>query len=109
MAKVTIEGSISPSARLARGERIEVQRTERIDKLIAKGFAVVVDAKTGEPEESPLPEAKKAPAKSASQKAWVDFLTEETDIEVEGKTRDQLADEYDEYLKTHDAPASDES
>lgn len=43
MSKVTIEGSISPSTYLARGERATVQRTEKIDRLIERGFVVVVD------------------------------------------------------------------
>ena len=75
MAKITIEGSLTPSARLARGERREVQDSDEVRKFIADGFAVVVDEETGEVEPAPLPEAPKPPAKNASKddwKAWLD-------------------------------------
>ena len=44
MAKLTIEGSLTPSAFLARGERRTVQHTPRIDRMVHRGFVVVVDA-----------------------------------------------------------------
>lgn len=40
---VTIVGSDSPSAYLARGERRTVQRTAQVDRWIDAGFVVVVD------------------------------------------------------------------
>ncbi|ASU00805.1 hypothetical protein NTR1_43 [Nocardia phage NTR1] len=49
MARVTIEGSITPSTFLARGARLTVERTSYIDKLISRGYVTVVatpDAKT---------------------------------------------------------------
>jgi hypothetical protein len=107
MAKITIEGSISPAAGLARGERREVQDSDEVRRYVAQGFAVVVDEETGEPEESPLPEAAPAPARNASRYDWAEWLAEETDIVTEGKNRDTLQAEYDEWLKTHDAPADD--
>lgn len=39
---VTIEGSITPSAELARGERRTVLLTDRIKRLAAKGYIVIV-------------------------------------------------------------------
>ncbi|UYL88133.1 hypothetical protein SEA_EVAA_22 [Gordonia phage Evaa] len=48
--KVTIEGSITPSVLLARGERRTVARTARIDRLIARGFVVEVPEKEATPE-----------------------------------------------------------
>lgn len=107
MASVTIEGSLSPAAFLARGERRTVQRTDRIDKLIRRGFVVVVDEE-GEVEAPPAPEPVKAPAKSASRDDWAEFLAEHTDIVTEGLNRDALQAEYDTWLETHDQPAADE-
>lgn len=80
MAKVTIEGSLTPSVFLPRGERREVQRTERIDQLIAKGFIVEVNPETDQPEPAPLPDPVKSPGKNASRDDWAAFL-EEHDVE----------------------------
>ncbi|QHB37329.1 hypothetical protein I5G58_gp027 [Mycobacterium phage BirdsNest] len=106
MAKVTIEGSLSPSAYLARGERREVQRDEHVENLIRLGFVNVVD-EDGDVEPAPLPEPVKAPSKSASRDDWAEFLAKYTDIVTEGKNRDALQAEYDEWLETHDLPAAD--
>lgn len=54
---ITIEGSITPSTELARGERRTVRRTERIDRLISRGFVTVVDEHAGD-----APEPEKAVA-----------------------------------------------
>lgn len=107
MAKVTIEGSTSPSTYLARGERIEVQRTDHIERLIKGGFVTVIDEE-GHAEPAPLPEPIKPPTKSGSRQAWADFLDEHTSVEVGDKTRDELVDAYDDYLSTHDAPAAED-
>ena len=105
MAKITIKGSLTPSARLARGERQSVEDSPEVRAFVAKGFAVVVDEETGEPEPAPLPEVKPAPKRNASRDDWAEWLAEETDIVTEGKDRDELIAEYDEWVKTHDAPA----
>ncbi len=47
---VEVEGSLTPSTFLARGERITVQRTEFIDKLIRRGFIVEVEHEGGQAE-----------------------------------------------------------
>lgn len=70
MARVTLEGSITPSTFLARGKRMTVERTEFIDKLIRKGFVNVVpdpDAKT-EVESVTAPRLAAAKAEKAVQK-----------------------------------------
>lgn len=43
MARVTLEGSVTPSTFLARGKRMTVERTPFIDKLIRRGYVNVVD------------------------------------------------------------------
>lgn len=81
---VTIEGSITPSAVLARGERRTVRLTERVQRLIDRGFVVVVgEAAELTPSEvhadteanadsSSDPEV--APAGNASREVWARFL-----------------------------------
>ncbi|AEJ92806.1 hypothetical protein SEA_OSMAXIMUS_24 [Pegunavirus osmaximus] len=114
MSTVVIEGSILPCGFLARGERVEVQRTAHIDRLIAQGFVNVI-SETGDPEPAPLPESApppepdKAPARSASRDTWAKFLAEHTHIVTEGKGRDELVAEYDEWQSVHDVPAADDS
>ena len=106
MAPITIEGSLTPSADLPRGQRRRVQDSAEVRKFVRKGFAIVVD-EDGEPEPAPLPEPVKAPNKSASRDDWAEFLAEHTDIVTEGRTRDQLVGDYEVWLETHDAPAAD--
>ena len=43
MTHITIEGSLTPAAGLARGERRTVQDTPEVRAYVAKGFAVIVD------------------------------------------------------------------
>ena len=110
MAKLTIEGSLTPSAFLARGERRTVQRTPRIDRMVHKGFVVVVDAHDDDEPAEPaevMPTPVKAPAKSASREDWAEFLAAHTDVVTEGRTRDQLIGDYEVYLETHDAPVAE--
>lgn len=107
MAKITIEGSLTPAAGLARGERREVTDSKEVRRYVERGFAVVVDEETGEAEAAPLPEAKKAPAKNAKRDDWAEFLADNTDIVTEGKDREVLQAEYDEWLKVNSAPAAD--
>ena len=107
MATITIEGSLTPAAGLARGERREVQDTEAVRDYVARGFAVVVDEKTGEAEPPELPEPAKAPAKSASRDDWAEWLAENTDVVTEGRTRDQLVGDYEVWLESHDQPADE--
>lgn len=53
MEKITIEGSHTPSVILARGERRTVVRTPRIDRLIARGYLVVVDEQSRPAQSTP--------------------------------------------------------
>lgn len=101
MATITIEGSLTPSADLPRGERRKVQDSDDVREFVRKGFAVIVDS-DGEPEPAPAPEPVKAPAKSASREDWAEFLAKHTDIVTEGKDRGDLLAEYDVWLATHD-------
>lgn len=89
---VTIEGSITPSAELARGERRTVLLTDRIKRLAAKGYIVIV----GDPQDvtnstspapadhtgvtandpsgnSPLPTGDFAPAATAASSSVADL------------------------------------
>lgn len=94
MATVTIEGSLSPSAELPRGERRKVQRSEHVDRLIRKGFVVVVD-EDGDVVPTPEPTGPEAPAKNASTDAWRDFLTAQSVEFDPDATRDELVDAWD--------------
>lgn len=46
--QITIEGSILPSDQLARGERRTVALTPHVQRLIDRGFVVVVDENAGD-------------------------------------------------------------
>ncbi|ADX31944.1 hypothetical protein TPA2_gp30 [Tsukamurella phage TPA2] len=52
---ITIEGSLTPSVELPRGQRRTVVRTERIERLIARGYIVEVPSDTGTTSDSPAP------------------------------------------------------
>src|SRR5690349_24818982 len=100
MAKIVIEGSLTPSARLARGERLEVQDSDEVRKFIADGFAVeVIDVETGETEPAPLPEPPKAPGKSASKEKWVEFAAGQEGFEYDpDATRDEIAEAWERHV-----------
>jgi hypothetical protein len=55
---VTIEGSVTPSVILPRGQRRTVTLTDRVQRLIERGFVVVVDWQDPEPERKAAPKAK---------------------------------------------------
>ncbi|AKY02736.1 hypothetical protein AVV09_gp23 [Mycobacterium phage BrownCNA] len=114
MARVTIEGSrLSPSTFLAAGERITVQRTERVERLIASGFVVeVADARTDtEREADEQAEQSRTdltpytldnpPKRNASREDWAEFLGAHgaLGIVTEGKDRDALIAAWDDYLR----------
>ena len=42
MAKVIVEGSITPSTYLGRGQRATVEHTPTIDMLVARGYITIV-------------------------------------------------------------------
>lgn len=108
MAKITIEGSITPAAGLARGERREVQDSDEVRRYVELGFANVVDDE-GHIEPAPLPEPVKPPAKSASRSDWAEFLGEYTDVPVtDDRTRDELVGDFEVWSETHDLPAAED-
>lgn len=109
MAKITIEGSLTPAAGLARGERREVQDSKEVRDYVRRGFAVVI-SEEGEPEPAPLPEPAKAPAKSASAEKWREFLAD-NEIEADpDANREELIEAYERHVAASGAPAAtDES
>ncbi|AYD82020.1 hypothetical protein I5G60_gp25 [Mycobacterium phage Saguaro] len=108
MAKITIEGSLTPAAGLARGERREVQDSAEVREYVRRGFAVVVDEESGQPEPAPLPEPVSPPARNASRDDWAEWLAEHTDVVTEGKDRGELIESYDAWQARHDRPAETE-
>ncbi|MCV7424339.1 hypothetical protein H7K45_27710 [Mycobacterium yunnanensis] len=79
MARVTIEGSLSPSVELARGVRRTVTVTDHIRRLVAGGFVIVVD---GSLDDDPEPVAEvEPPAGNATTEEWLQFLRDQ-DVEV---------------------------
>jgi hypothetical protein len=107
---ITIEGSISPSVYLARGERVTVRADDvRARNLVLRGFANVVSTDTDEAEPV-LPEPLPTPARNASRDDWAEYLAAGAfGIVTEGKGRDELLAEYDDYIRTHDVPAEDDA
>lgn len=122
MARVTIEGSITPSTYLPRGQRMTVERTGFINKLIRKGYATVVDepdkvveisretdrahvaAKLEKQIEAPASEDEAAPvpARNASTEEWASFLESEGVPFKEGATRADLIAAWDEAFPDAD-------
>lgn len=72
---ITIEGSQTPSVELARGKRRTVQRTERIDRLIQRGYVIEVKDEDAKPAAAePVEDVKddeptKAPRRAAAKPA----------------------------------------
>lgn len=85
MTEVTIEGSITPSAVLARGQRRTVRMTDRIQRLIDRGYVVLVEDSAGLTDTELVADAaaaadssedlEVAPAGNASRELWAQFLT----------------------------------
>lgn len=109
MARVTIEGTITPSTFLRRGAQITVERTSYIEKLIKRGFVKVVREYPVEKEVVQIVEAQReavdnerqlsgTPARNASRDKWADFLGDEGVPFEEGATRDELIATWDSYF-----------
>lgn len=107
--QVTIEGSLSPSVNLPRGERRRVQLTPEVQRGIDRGYYVVVERRP-DPNELTDTEVEAdanaqtsrdesgAPARNASRDDWAEFLAEhEGGFVTEGKGRDELIAEWDAY------------
>lgn len=82
---VTIEGSITPSAALGRGQRRTVRMTDRVQKLIDKGFVILVEeaaeelplhhyADAAAAADSPM-KLDSPPGLNASREHWARWLT----------------------------------
>lgn len=102
---VTIVGRIATTY-LDRGETATVERTERIDRLIEKGYAAIsgddslvgaaYPAETSEAvvEATSGPEgaALEVPGRNASRAEWAEFVTAQGFDVTEDQTRDDLAE-----------------
>lgn len=108
MAQITIEGSITPAAGLARGERRTVQDTPKVRAYVAKGFAIIVDepeTPAAEPDTDLTPYTTATPPRrNASREDWAEFLAARTDIVTEGRDRDELIAAWDAW---NQPPADD--
>lgn len=105
----TVEGTLFPAAGvLGRGERKTVAYTERIARLVAKGRLKVVEFHDPEPEQLKFPETPtdhelpndvfvpaEPPKRNASREDWAEFLAIHHGVITEGKSRDELLDEWD--------------
>lgn len=102
MSKVKIEGIMNTTA-LPRGEVIEVERTERVERLIANGYVREVPADGGNAEPLKPVEAvdvisDAAPPRNALTAEWLTFVRRLGIEEPEDASRDKLIADYDEYL-----------
>ena len=112
MARVTVEGTITPSTFLARGARLTVERTEYIEKLIRRGFIQVVGTQPQAPaqalvEETPTPapveetavpadaEPQPTPPRNARRDTWAAFLDQEKIAYEDSDSRDDLIERWE--------------
>lgn len=122
MARITIEGSVTPSTFLARGVRKTVERTAYVDKLIARGFVNVVGVTPAAVEnddtftrtvtdesividyaDGPTITLRKdadtglvlPPGKNETRPTWQAFLNEAGVPYLENDTRAELIERYD--------------
>ena len=114
MARVTVEGTITPSTFLATGHRLTIECTPYIEKLIRRGYVKVVSedaapAATPERESEPAPTTEdtaaveesmpkrrepEMPARNARRDVWVEFLDQQGVAYADTDTRDQLIDRW---------------
>lgn len=120
MPRITIEGTVTPSTFLGRGERTTVDRSPFINKLIRKGFVKevkdrrpVVDEVVALVEKQQVTaelEAKvtdSAPTRSALKSDWAAWL-DRKDIEyAEDATRAEMIALWDATESAEPAPESD--
>lgn len=102
---VTIVGRIATTY-LDRGETVTVERTDRIDRLIEKGYVAIsggdslvgaaYPAETSEAahDETSGQDDPGAPARNASRAEWVEFVTAQGFDVTEDQTRDDLVEEW---------------
>lgn len=104
---VTIVGRIATTY-LDRGETVTVERTERIDRLIEKGYVAIsgddalvgaaYPAETSEAahgdDRGPDDTALEAPGRNASRAEWAEFVTAQGFDVTEDQTRDDLVEAW---------------
>lgn len=101
MARVTVEGSLTPSTFLARGARLTVERTSYIEKLIRKGYVVVVGNSPVIQEIESIVQPQlaataaerrivQAPFISALKSEWAEFLDSQGVAYPEGATKSEM-------------------
>ncbi|UOW93007.1 hypothetical protein SEA_CAIB_23 [Gordonia phage CaiB] len=105
--KVTIEGSrLHPTDLLASGEKRTVALTDRVQRLIDRGYVVVIEDESDAPEPADAPNGTPAsteptaPKRSASRDEWAAFL-DGLDPAVEftdDDGRDDLIAKYDDRV-----------
>lgn len=110
---VTIRGSLTPSVVLKRDQFKTVQLTERVQRLIDRGFVEVVethevddvpeqtsDEGKGEPADDDKG-SDGVPAAGATRKVWLEFVESlDPPIEVpENATRDAIVKAYEAYTQ----------
>lgn len=102
MTNVTVEGSLTPSVHLARGERRTYVLTPSVQAMIDKGFYTVIE--TWEPNETPAKVSETdaavddgSPARNASAAVWREFLaSQDPPIRVhDDATRAEMLDLWD--------------
>lgn len=97
---ITLEGSILPSAHLARGERQDFRSDDPLaETLVLGGYAVVVDARTvtdAKGKESADSAELEPPKRNASRDDWAEYLAQHPHgFVTEGKDRAALLAEFD--------------
>lgn len=116
MSTIRIKGLKNTTA-LGRGEEVEVERTSRIDRLIAKGFVLVVrepkvvvpqedSDDTGNsgpadveltPEQLAQSDVDNPPNRNETTAVWLDYVRGLQIEEPDDAKRDKLQADYDEY------------
>jgi hypothetical protein len=94
MATVTVEGSLTPSNWLATGKRVTVQLTPRIERLIAKGFLLLIatDAAPKKAAQSVADAPYRAgePAWNALRDEWARFVIAHGQVVVASDTKGDI-------------------
>ena len=114
---VTIEGTVMPAAGvLETGERKTVALTPYIHQLVDGGFVKIVEVHTDDSEaevtETITPEGVAPlvePKRNASRDDWAEYLAQHpSGIVTEGRNREELQAEYDEWLALQAEDAASE-
>lgn len=93
---VTITGSLTPSAALPRGETRTVILTDRIQKLIDKGYVTVTE-QPEVPVIAPVPATVLPPSKKATKAVWKAFLNAQQFEVPEDASRADMIDVWESW------------